>query len=56
MLKNVLKPEVMLVRKCIYPKSIFAKCTRLACLLSSASLIYFKEAFSLLAFNVSNHS
>ena len=29
----------MLVPKCIYPKSIFAKCTRLACLLSFASLL-----------------
>ena len=28
----------MLVPKCIYPKSIFEKCTRLACLLSFASL------------------
>ena len=28
----------MLIPKCIYPKSIFAKCTRLACLLSFASL------------------
>ena len=28
----------MLVPKCIYPKSIFSKCTRLACLLSFASL------------------
>ena len=28
----------MLVLKCIYPKSVFAKCTRLACLLSFASL------------------
>ena len=29
----------MLVPKCIYRKSIFAKCTRLACLLSIASLL-----------------
>ena len=29
----------MLVPKCIYPKSIFAKCTRLARLLSFASLL-----------------
>ena len=28
----------MLVLECICPKSIFAKCTRLACLLSFASL------------------
>ena len=27
----------MLVQKCIYPKSIFAKCTRIACLLSFAA-------------------
>ena len=30
----------MLDPKCIYRKSIFAKCTRLACLLSFASLFY----------------
>ena len=36
----------MLVPKCIYRKSIFAKCTRLACLLSFASLFLWKnEAF-----------
>ena len=29
----------MLVPRCIYPKSIFAKCTLLACLLSFASLL-----------------
>ena len=29
----------MLDPKCIYGKSIFAKCTRLACLLSFASLL-----------------
>ena len=28
----------MLLPKCIYPKSIFAKCTRLACLLRFAGL------------------
>ena len=28
----------MLVTKCIYPKSSFAKCTQLACLLTFASL------------------
>ena len=33
----------MLVPKCIYPKSIFAKCTRLACLLSFASLFTFRS-------------
>ena len=31
----------MLVLKCIYPKSVFAKCTQLACLLSFASLFTF---------------
>ena len=30
----------MLVLKCIYPKSIFAKCTRLVCFLSLASLLF----------------
>ena len=47
-LKMYMKAE-MLVPKCIYLKSIFAKCTRLACLLSFASL--FLEKLSCLAFN-----
>ena len=33
----------MLDPKCIYRKSIFAKCTRLACLLSFASLFLEKS-------------
>ena len=36
----------MLVPKCIYPKSIFANCTRLACLLSFASLSISKPHLS----------
>ena len=37
----------MLDPKCIYGKSIFAKCTRLGCLLSFASLFFLTENFLL---------
>ena len=37
----------MVIPKCIYPKSIFAKCTRLACLLSFASVFLSKSLYSL---------
>ena len=32
-------------RKCIYPKSVFAKCTRIVCLLSFVSLFYAQVSF-----------
>ena len=43
----------MFFLKCIYPKSIFAKCSTRACLLSFASLLFFKHLLILL--NVLHH-
>ena len=38
-------PRKFIFPKCIYPKCICAKCTRLACLLSFASLFYLSDRY-----------